>query len=120
MNDCCKPCCFEDSISGCPETIKVNAKLTAATTYNWIITDYHGNKYSQEFTTNADGYGTISTESLPDGFCNPASAGFTIEVKKILTDSEVVPLVFPVSYECIKISNTGGDLDKSEIGNTIT
>ncbi|MBK7882482.1 MAG: hypothetical protein IPJ81_00570 [Chitinophagaceae bacterium] len=100
MNNCCQPCCFEDVISPCPAEIKVNAKFEAATKYFWIITDLHDNVYSQEFTTDGNGYGKIDTTKLPPGFCNPYNAGFTIQVKKTVESCDFIPMVFPIKYNC--------------------
>lgn len=117
MNNCCQPCCFEDIISACPpEGIKVNAKLEPTTDYVWIITDQHGNIYAIEFTTDGEGYGTIVTAELPEGFCNPYNAGFTIQVKKTVEDCDFIPLVFPIKYTCINVKMVGGTLEKHEIG----
>lgn len=116
MQTCCQPCCFEDFISACPDKIKVNAKFEPASDYFWIITDSHGNKYSQEFTTDDDGYGEIDTTLLPEGFCNPYNSGFIIEVKKTLESCDFIPMVFPVKYNCVDVKVIGGTFEKHEIG----
>lgn len=116
MQDCCQPCCFEGVISPCTEAIKVKGKLSPATNYFWIITDSHGNVYSQEFTTDADGYGEIDTTELPEGFCNPYNAGFTIQVKSTLASCDFIPLVFAIKYDCVNVKVVGGTLEKDQIG----
>ncbi len=116
MKDCCQSCCFEDIISACPESIKVNAKLTPNTQYVWIITDSHGNVYSQEFTTDGNGYGSIDTTKLPEGFCNPYNAGFNIQVKQDEESCDFIPLPFMVKYNCVDVKVVGGTLEKNQIG----
>lgn len=106
--------CFNDYISNCGDTITVNAQLTPATDYTWIITDKFDRKYSGEFTTDADGFWSIATSALPDGFLNNYAGDFKLEVQ----DGDCKPVKFKVAseYTCIDFSVKGGTFVKDSLG----
>lgn len=107
---------FSDYLAKCETSIDVYAQLAPLTSYTWLITDKHNNKYSAEFTTDGDGFWEIDVADLPDGLLSEYGGSFTLEV----IDSGCKPIKFKVAGEYTKIifEIFGGTYPKALLGCT--
>lgn len=113
MNTCL--CCFEDYIVKCGTTIQVNAKLTPATQYTWVITDKFERQYSGDVTTDVDGFFSIPVEDLPPGLLTEYSGEFKLQV---FTADACAPEQFKVAQvtDCIRFTISAGNREKNNLG----
>jgi len=111
---CCT--CFTDFLARCPEEIQVYAQLQPSTMYTWVITDKFGKQWSEEFTTDADGFWTIDVDDLPAGLLTEYSGDFKLQV----LDQSCKPTKFKVAqeYTCINFNIVGGARIKNTLGCT--
>lgn len=114
MNSC--TCCFTDYLVQCDDFIQVYAQLQPDTTYSWIITDKFDKQYSEEFTTDENGFWQIPTASLPPGLLTEYGGVFSLEV----LDQSCKPTKFKIAseYNCIDFSVKAGTRLKNTLGCT--
>lgn len=74
----------------CESSYLFEVELTPSTSYFYEITDKFGNVYQKEFTTDEDGYFSISPNDFPPYLLTNAGGNFTLIVKESLTDCSVV------------------------------
>lgn len=108
-------CCFDDYIVKCDDEINVFAKLTPATSYQWVITDKFERQYSGDFTTDADGFWVIPVADLPAGLLTEFSGSFKLEVYQ---DGNCMPVPFLIAQktDCIMFNIAAGDRIKNNLG----
>lgn len=108
--------CFEDYLVQCNADINVFAQLSPLTTYSWIITDKFDKQYSDDFTTDSDGFWEIALDDLPDGLLTEFSGEFKLQVQ----DSSCKPVKFKVAqeYDCINFTIKSGTREKHQLGCT--
>ncbi len=108
---------FYDYVSSNQDVISILAKLDALKEYKYVLTDIHGNKVIQAFTTDGSGNFTIAKDDLPDGYL--AIGKFTLEVFESL-NSDAIAIDFGGETEYkkiqIRIENTTG-ISKTTVGN---
>ena len=105
---------FYDYISNCTTAIRVNALLTPATPYQWVITDKFTNEYSGEAITNADGFFDIEISALPDGFFTPFAGEYKLEVFE--DNCRKVDFKIAKFYDEIIFSVSAGTREKDNLG----
>lgn len=91
--------CYQASYEWC-EDITFVVGLTPSTNYGAVITNHFGQKYTQDVTTDTGGAFTLDADDFPEGFFNPYSGFYTLQV----TDANNVlqNLVIAYSeYDCI-------------------
>jgi hypothetical protein len=74
----------------CESSYLFEVELTPSTSYFYEITDKFGNVYQKAFTTDGDGYFSISPNDFPPYLFTNAGGNFTLIVKESLTDCGVV------------------------------
>jgi hypothetical protein len=114
MNTC--TCCFEDYLVKCGDAIQVNAMLTPATSYTWVITDKFNRQYSGTATTDADGFFSIQVTDLPPGLLTEFSGEFKLQV---YADAEAcAPVRFLIAQvsDCINFTISAGTREKNNLG----
>lgn len=74
----------------CESSYLFEVGLTPNTSYFYEITDKFGNVYQKAFTTDVDGYFSISPNDFPPYLFTNAGGNFTLIVKESLTDCGVV------------------------------
>ena len=74
----------------CESSYLFEVELTPNTSYFYEITDKFGNVYQKAFTTDDDGYFSISPNDFPPYLFTNAGGNFTLIVKESLTDCGVV------------------------------
>ena len=74
----------------CESSYLFEVGLTPNTSYFYEITDKFGNVYQKAFTTDGDGYFSISPNDFPPYLFTNAGGNFTLIVKESLTDCGVV------------------------------
>lgn len=109
-------CCFDDYLVKCTDTINVFAKLEAARTYVWVITDKFNRQYSGEFTTDADGFWQILVEDLPAGLLTEFSGNFSLQVYPNTTACAPVKFLVAQEVECIQFTMRAGTREKNNLG----
>lgn len=100
--------CFKTSIPACTDEILIKLGLEADTPYLLRITDQVPSKTELEITSDGSGYLTIDTDDLPDGFLNPFTGSFTIEIFTAagLTQAFTVDTV---DYTCLQVEVYAGE-----------
>lgn len=106
---------FSDFIIQCPDGLIVNAHLTPATNYQWLIEDKFGKEYSGPLTTNAEGNFTIALADLPDGLLNPFAGTFKLQVLELYSAAPV-ELFMQAAYDAIFFDVKGGTRVKENLG----
>ncbi|HET6255849.1 MAG TPA: hypothetical protein VFE32_17360 [Puia sp.] len=76
------------------DNITINAHLTPATEYWYIVTDKFGNEYTKQVTADENGSFELLAADFPTGLFNPYSGKFQLQVKKTLQDEAPQPLTF--------------------------
>lgn len=103
--------CFHSQIPSCADEIIVDAALTPATDYKWVITDKFGNKYTATETTDGTGLLTIDVVAdLPEGLLTEHAGDFLLEIFD--TNDVIQEFTYDtVDYSCINFSvfNATGD-----------
>lgn len=114
MSNC--HCCFTDFLAVCPNEIRVYAQLQPTTMYTWVITDKFGKQWSDEFTTDVNGFFTIAVTDLPAGLLTEFSGHF----KLTILDQDCKPIKFKIAseYDCIDFHMVGGTRVKDNLGCT--
>ena len=74
----------------CESSYLFEVDLTPSTSYFYEITDKFGNVYQKAFTTDEDGYFSISPNDFPPYLLTNAGGNFTLIIKESLTDCTVV------------------------------
>jgi len=74
----------------CESSYLFEVELTPSTSYFYEITDKFGNVYQKAFTTDDDGYFSISPNDFPPYLFTNAGGNFTLIVKESLTDCGAV------------------------------
>lgn len=74
----------------CESSYLFEVELTPSTLYFYEITDKFGNVYQKAFTTDEDGYFSISPNDFPPYLLTNAGGNFTLIIKESLTDCSVV------------------------------
>lgn len=74
----CDPC-YPTSFPEC-EDLTFVVGLAHSTNYTAIITNHFGQKYEQSVITDTGGAFTVDYTKFPEGFFNPYSGFFTMEV----------------------------------------
>lgn len=105
---------FFDHISNCNTAIRVNALLTPARPYTWVISDKFGHEYAGESITNADGFMDIAVADLPDGLLTPYSGEFKIVIYEDVCRKATFKLA--KEYDSITFTVAGGTREKDNIG----
>ena len=74
----------------CESSYLFEVDLTPSTSYFYEITDKFGNVYQKAFTTDEDGYFSISPNDFPPYLLTNAGGNFTLIIKESLTDCSVI------------------------------
>jgi hypothetical protein len=107
---------FHDYISNCNTAIKVNALLTAAKPYSWVITDKFGKEYTGVTIADGDGFLSIPVDQLPDGLLTPYSGDFKLEIYEENDTCRKVDFKMARFYDSIVFSVSPGPREKDNIG----
>lgn len=72
--------CYPASFAECDDLVFV-VGLTPSTDYQAIVTNHLDQKYWQDITTDTGGAFTLNYSLFPEGFFNPYSGFFTLQVE---------------------------------------
>jgi hypothetical protein len=114
MNVCCDNC-FDSFLSNCPTGITVNAGLTPAESYKWIITDKFQSRYQNTVVADGNGSIVIAAADLPAGFFNPFAGEFGLQIVDPVTNVPQ-PMRLCRYYDCVQAQITGGNDTEDQIG----
>jgi len=95
--------CYPYDLISCYGNYVIDLDLQADTDYTLLFLDKHGNKYTQEVTTDANGAFTIRVANFPQGFFTPEFGQITVTVLNINN----VPVTFTIGYaiyDCLRLN----------------
>ncbi len=91
--------CYPTSFPEC-ENLTFVAGLTPSTNYTAIVTNHFGQKYTQDVTTDTGGAFELDYTLFPEGFFNPYSGFFTLEVQTVAGIPATMTIMYS-TYDCV-------------------
>lgn len=97
--------CYEMDYIACYSQVSFIAGLTPITEYTIFVRDRHGNFFTQEVVTDADGNFELDTTLFPEGMFNQYSGTYEISasLSPLFTTSETMTIGYE-EFNCIKIN----------------
>lgn len=107
---------FSDYIVQCATELQVNALLSPATQYRWVIVDKFNNEHEGDVTTDSNGFFAIQIVDLPAGMLTQYSGEFVLKIFSITDDCKQLSFKCTKYYDEICFQVHPGTREKNNLG----